>query len=618
MSKYKKGWFFIIMLFFPLIALADEFVIEAPTIVAINERFQIAYTLSYSPDKNSKKTYAEFVAPASFPDFKIIAGPVGAMSTNISIINGAQNVAETRIFTYTVTVDKEGVFDIPVAEIKFSNGETMKSVKKSVEVIKEHSSTSSNSQQQTPNSDNINPDDLFVRMEFNRQSAYKGEPLILSVKLYWRPSVPVSKLTKFNMPTLAGFDFQELQVPANESNPYQQKYNNKIYNSVTLARLILHPLRAGEIRLDPIETGVSIQIPVTRSARDQFDIFFGPQYKTVVKQLKSKPVTLSIKDFPTGAPSSFNGATGNFTLTSKVDKDKITANQAITYSVTVSGTGNFKQVNPPSIPFPDKFDKYDPKTVENVKITEAGGTGTKKFDYVIIPRNGGEYELPAVEFSYFDTRKGSYVTLTSNPIHLEVEKDPSGGTNIQPITSMPMVTGKKVEHLGNDIVFIRTTPLAALKPGGYVFFASQDFWLIFAAIILLFIAIYLAVRKTRKDKQNVALMRNRKANKVAISRLKQAAKLLKSDDRVGFYEEVARAVWGYVSDKLNMQGSEFSRDKVQEKLASQNVPQENIDMLIAVMEDCEYARYAPGSNHEGMENMYSEAVKAISKLENLK
>ncbi|MDR1129523.1 MAG: BatD family protein, partial [Prevotellaceae bacterium] len=441
--------------------------------------------------------------------------------------------------------------------------------------------------------------------------------MILSIKLYWH-NVPVSSLSKFNMPTLAGFDFQELQIPANESRPYQQKYNNKVYNSITLARLVLYPLRAGEITLDPLETVVSVQIPQqSRSSQGLPDLFFGQQYKTVNKQLKSKPVTLNIKDFPAGAPASFNGAMGNFTLAAKVDKNKVAANQAITYSVTVSGTGNFKQINPPLILFPDKFDKYDPKTAENVKTSETGGSGSKKFDYVLIPRSGGEFELPPVEVSYFDARKGTYVTLKSDPIHIEVEKDPSG-TNIQPITSMPMVTGKKVEHLGNDILFIKTAPLTALKSSGYVFFASSDFWLLFAAIILIFAIICFIMRKMAKDRRNVALMRNKKANKVAISRLKQSARLLKADDRAGFYEEVARAVWGYISDKLNMQGSEFSRDRVQEKLASQNVPQENIDMLISVMENCEYARYAPGSNHEGMENMYNEAITAITKLENLK
>ncbi|MDR1582450.1 MAG: BatD family protein [Prevotellaceae bacterium] len=609
MSICKKIWFFVLILFCPVVAFADELLVEAPTIVAVNEGFQISYSISFSPDK---KNITEFKIPDSFPGFNIIAGPT--RSTSTTIVNN--NATQKRIITYYLRATKEGMFDMPEAEVKFNNGESIRSKKRSIEVVKENPNPNAGSQQQKRNPEDINPDDLFVRMEFNRQSAYKGESLILTIKLYWY-NVSVTSVTKFNMPTLAGFDFQELQVPANESNLHQQKYNNKIYNTVVLARLVLQPLRAGEIKLDPIETGVSVQIQEQIRSRDITDLIFGQQRRSVVKQLKSRPVTLNIKDFPVGAPLSFNGATGNFSLSAKVNKDKIMANQAITYSVSITGTGNFKRINPPLISFPDRFDKYDPKTTENVKITETGGTGTKKFDYVIIPRSAGEYELPAVEFSYFDTQKGKYVTLQSKPIHLEVEKDPSG-TNIQPITSMPMVTGKKVEHLSNDIVFIKTAPLTALKAVGYVFFASSDFWLIFAAIILIFVIICLIMRKMTKDKQNVALMRNRKANKVAIMRLKQSAKLLKADNRVGFYEEVARAVWGYISDKLNMQGSEFSRDKVQEKLASQNVPQENIDLLIAVMENCEYARYAPGSNHEGMEDMYHEAIKAISKLENLK
>jgi hypothetical protein len=598
----------------PVVASADDLVVEAPTIVAVNEGFQIVYSISYSPDK---KKFAKYIPPESFPNLNILMGPVKSLVSSYTNINGANTHTETIKHTYYVKATKEGVFDIPEAEVQFDNGESVKSRKKAIEVIKENANASPGSQQQARNPEDISPDDLFIRMEFNRQTAYKGEPLILTIKLYWH-NVALTSVTPLNMPTLAGFDYQQLQVGAGESSPHQQKYNNKVYNTIVLARLVLNPLRAGEITLTPLETNVSIQLPQRqRSSHDITDLFFGQQHRSIVKQIKSRPVTLNIKDFPAGAPSSFNGATGNFTLTTKADKDKITANQAITYSVTVSGTGNFKQVTPPSLQFPDKFDKYDPKTAENVKITETGGSGSKKFDYVLIPRSAGEFELPATEVSYFDTRKGEYVTLKSNPIRLEVEKDPSG-TNIQPITSMPMVTGKKVEHLGNDIVFIKTTPLAALKPGGYVFFASQDFWLLFAAMILIFVIICFTMRKITKDRQNLALMRNKKANKVAISRLKQSAKLLKADNRVGFYEEVAKAVWGYISDKLNMQGSEFSRDRVQEKLASQNVPQENIDLLIAVMENCEYARYAPGGNHEGMEDMYKEAINAITKLENLK
>ncbi|MDR2287483.1 MAG: BatD family protein [Prevotellaceae bacterium] len=618
MRNFRKIWFFVVILFCPVVAFADELIVEAPTIVVVNERFQLAYSISYSPDN---KKFVDFVPPTSFPGFNIVAGPGTSMSSSIVMGGGKNSAKESRKFTYVLKATKEGVFEIPEAEVKFEKGESVKSKKRPIEVIKEDpnkaGSGSGSSQQQTSNPEDISPDDLFIKMEFNRQSAYKGEPLILSIKLYWH-NVTVTNLTKFNVPTLAGFDHQELQVPASESNQHQQKYNNKVYNTVVLARLVLYPLRAGEITLAPIETGAVVRIPLqSRSGGSFEDFFLGPQSKTIVKQLKSKPVTLNIKDFPAGAPSSFNGATGNFTLAAKVDKNKVMANQAITYSVTVSGTGNFKQVNPPTPLFSDKFDKYDPKTTENVKITETGGSGSKKFDYVLIPRSAGEFELPTVEFSYFDIRKGDYVTLKSNPIHLEVEKDPSG-TNIQPIISMPMVTGKKIEHLGNDILFIKTTPLSTLKPSGYVFFASMDFWLLFAAIILIFVVICFVMRKVTKDKQNVALMRNKKANKVAITRLKQSAKLLKADDRVGFYEEVARAVWGYISDKLNMQGAEFSRDNVQEKLASQNVPQENINLLIAVMENCEYARYAPGNNHEGMEDMYNEAIKAISKLENLK
>jgi hypothetical protein len=578
---------------------AQKFTVKAPSIVAVNSKFQIVYTV-----ENAK---VESLMPPLFSDFTVIAGP--AQSFSSYNVNG--NVTESVSFTYFVQATKEGIFEIPAAEVKLPDGTSMKSEKISIEVIKDapKSGTQTNIQ-----SGDISADDLFLKMEFNRQSIYKGEPVILTIKLYSH-DVPVTAVRSFKMPTLAGFDTQQLQVPANESTFRQQKYNNRIYNVVVLGRLMLYPLRAGEIRLDQAEADVKIQIQQQSRSNDIFDMFMGPSYKTITKILKSPTVLLNIKDFPAGAPTSFNGATGNFTMNAKIDKTSGMANQPISYSITIAGTGNFKQVNEPLVVFPDKFDKYDPKVKDNTSPSNAGNSGSKKFDYVIIPRSAGEFDIPPVTFSYFDTQKGAYVTLKSDPIHLSIEKDPNSA-NHQPITSQPLVTGKRVEHLGNDILFIQTGALT-LKPIGYVFFGSARFWLLLTVIIVCFVIACFVLRKVTKNRQNTALMRNKKANKVAVNRLKQSAKYLKANNRTAFYEEVSKAVWGYLGDKLNMQSSELSRDNVQEKLSAQNVPQEIIDSLIAVIDNCEYARYAPGSNREGMEEAYNEAVKAISKLENL-
>lgn len=605
----KRIWFSILIIFSCISAHAIDLVVKAPSIVAVNQNFQITYTV--------EKHVKEFIRPVFTADFKVIAGPTKSIGKSIM-----QGVSSDYVsYTYYVRALKEGIFDIPVAEVKLEDGTTLKSKKTSIEVIKEDAqrqqqSPNNSGSQQTQNAADISPEDLFVKMEFNRTSVYKGEPIILTIKLYTH-NVPVTSLTNFKMPTLAGFDHQELQVSANESSLHQEKYNNRVYLVAVIGRIMLYPLRAGEIKIDPIETGVSVQVQQQRRGNDLIDIIYGLPTRTVNKQLKSAPATIKIKDFPAGAPASFNGATGNYTITSSIDKTQTTANQPISYSVTISGTGNFKQINEPLTAFPSTFDKYDPKISNNVKTTNTGGTGNKKFEYVLIPRSAGEFEIPPVEFSYFDTQKDSYVTLKTKPEQLLIEKDPSGFSQPVATGTVPLVTGKKVEHLGNDILFIKTGPLL-LKSSNTVFFGSPGFWLLFVALIIAFVLICLVMYKTAKNRQNVALMRNRKANKAARNRLKQSAKLLKEGDNSGFYEEVSRAVWGYIGDKLNMQGSELSRDNVQDKLIEQGVPQENIDLLLTVIDKCQYARYAPGSNRSGMEEMYNEAIKAISKLENLK
>jgi hypothetical protein len=594
------------MLFCAFVSHAIDLTVNAPSLVTVNQRFQIAYTADGS--------VSEFIAP-SFSDFDVLMGP--AKSSSMVIIN---NVATSHvIFTYYVRARNEGVFDVPEAGVKLKDGTVVKSRKTSIEVVRESqgggAAPQSNQQSNPQSSGEVSPEDLFVAMEFSRTSLYKSEPAILTIKLYAR-NAPVTSISNLKMATMVGFDSQPLQVSQEESTLHPQKYNNKVYNVAVLGRLVLYPLRAGDLKIDPVELVASLQVKQQARSNDMFDLFMGPSFRTVSKQLKSAPATLKIKEFPAGAPHSFNGATGSFSINSAIDKTASVANQALTYSITVSGTGNFKQINEPLLVLPDKFEKYDPKISENVKAGASGGTGSKKFEYVLIPRTEGSFDLPPTEFSFFDTRKETYVTLKTKPLHLDIEKDPNA-SNTRPISSTPLISGKKLEHLGDDIIFIKTGP-TMLKPAGSVVFGSSGFFLTGAAMLAVFALACTAKNINDKKRGNVAMMRYRKASKAASGRLKQAARLLKAGDRAGFHEEVSRAVWGYIGDKLNMQLSELSRDNVQEKLNHKNVPQENIDLLIAVIDNCEYARYAPGSSRENMKETYDRALEAIGKLENLK
>ncbi|MDR0560217.1 MAG: BatD family protein [Prevotellaceae bacterium] len=602
MNVYKRILAFALTLFCSFSLNAGDLKVKTDNIVSVGQKFQIAYTIDYA--ENNPVT--EFIRPA-FSDFNLIAGP--SESTSIVNINGATTL--TKVFTYYVQAKSEGIFPVPEASVKLKDGTVVKSESKSIEVIKESQNSSKQSNLQAGE---VSSEDLFVNMEFNRQSVYKGEPVILTIKLYSH-NVPVTGISNFKMPTLAGFDTQELT--SNNDETGQQKYNDRIYRTHVLGRLILYPSRAGDIKLDPVELVATVQVRQQQQRHDDmFEFFMGPAFKNINKSIKAAPVTLKVKDFPAGAPASFNGATGNFNMTLKTDKTSSLENQPITYSVTISGTGNFRQISEPLVVFPDRFDKYDPKLTDNVKSGASGGTGSKKFDYVIIPRNSGNFEIKPAEFTYFDTQKGTYVTLKTDPVHLEIEKDPNS-SNTHGVISTPIISGKKVEHFGNDILFIKTD-LSKLKPVGYVFFASANFYMLLIILTAAFAIACLLTKRLEKNRKNTAMMRNKKANKIAVSRLKLAAKLLKTGDATGFYEEVSKALWGYIGDKLNMQSSELSRDNIQEKLSLQNVPEENTALLMAVIDNCEYARYAPGGGRKGMEEIYNEAVKAITKLENLK
>jgi hypothetical protein len=598
------------------LSFAAKVTVSAPNIVTIGEKFQISITVDVMGED------IRLAVPPVLSDFQVIAGPV--LSSRQVSING-QTTAQTT-FTYYVQAVKEGTFGIGQPEVKVGNT-SLKADKIAIEVIKESQKQGAQTppnqqqgqggqtQQNTPSQGaqpGIDEGDLFIRVELSRGSLYRGESLVASIVLYTR--VALTGLSDFKVPQLTGFYSQDIDVPANENNLHRVNYNGKVYNSAVLKRYVLFPQRSGNIRVEPVETAVSVQVPRTSRSRSMFDDFFAMPYETVEKRIKSAPVTVNVKDLPAGAPASFKGAVGNFTMKAATDRTETTANQAISYSLTVSGTGNLKLVEVPTINFPADFDKYEPKVTENIRTTLQGSTGSKKFEYALIPRSAGTFEIPETEFTYFDTNKGTYVTLKTNSISLAIEKDPHGSNAPASTSVAPGVNQQDIRYLGNDIVFIKTAPLV-LQPRDYVFFGSTNFWLWCAAILAAFVLICFVLRKREKNMKDLASMRNKKAVKIAKQRLKKSAALLKAGDKNGFYDEVARAVWGYLGDKLNIPVAYLSRDNVQEKLTDRGVNQENIDLLLKAIDDCEYARYAPGSEQKNMEHVYDEAIQAISKLE---
>lgn len=600
MQKIVLG---LLLIFLSIGVFGAKLTVNAPNVVSVGERFQISFTVDARVDK--------FIPPA-ITGFKVIAGPVSSSSTQI--INGVRSDRQT--FTFLVEALQEGVVTVPEAEA-IVEGASVKSKALSIEIVKgdkpqqQNQSQGQQSQQGQQSTQGAEDSEIFVRMEVSRPSLYKGESFMASIKLYVR-GYGVAELRDFKIPQLTGLYAQDMEVPANEAQFHRENVGGKIYNTAVLKRWVLFPQRTGKIAIDPAELTVVLQVPRARQqARSIFDDFFASPYETVDKVLKSSPVSMNIKEFPAGAPSSFTGAVGNFKISAAVDKTEATANQAISYSLTISGSGNLKLVDEPVTNFPADFDKYDPKVSENIKTTGSGSSGSKKYEYAVIPRSAGNFEIPGTEFTYFDPAKGSYVTLTTDKLELTVQKDPYGNT--APVGPIQAVNQQDIRHLGNDIRFIKTEPLS-LQPAAYVFFSSGLFWLINFLGLVVFILIVVVMRKRIKDRSDQALMRNKRANKVALQRLKLSSKLIKDQNKDGFYEELSRATWGYVSDKLNIPGAELSRDNVQEQLQTRGVSQEIINLLIQVIDHCEFARYSPESKGE-MEQVYNNAIEVISKLE---
>lgn len=597
----KRFLLFLCILFQVVNAYSQSLTVQSPKVVAVGESFSIAFSISGRPTS---------FTPPSFDGLRVQAGPVQGHS--IVSMNG--QTSETSTYSYYVDILNEGKVTIGKAEAVV-DGKTISSAPFTIDVVKSDAALNQqrgkpqNNTQQQSSTQTVNASDLFARVELSRSSLYKGESLVATIKIYTR--VGIMGASNVKLPTFTGFYSQEMEVPQNEASFHRENVNGVIYNAAVLRRYVLTPQQLGTLVIPPVELTLSVQVARQAQVRNMFDDFFDSPYQEVEKKISSPSVSVNVNNLPMGAPASFKGAVGSFKIESSIDKTQTQANQALAYTFSVSGTGNLKLVEQPKINFPPDFDKYDPKLSENIKTTSAGSVGSKKYEYALIPRSAGEFTIPGVEFSYFDPSKGTYATLKSNDITVQVEKDPNGGTAT---TTVPGVNQQNIRHLGQDIVFIKTTPLKVSAKGN-VFFASLSYYIVLLVLALIFVVIYVVFKKRIKDSRNVALMRNKTANKVAYKRLKLSSKLLKEGNTHGFYDELLRAMWGYVSDKLNIPVANLSRNNVQDTLQTRNAEQADIEIFLSVIDECEFAQYAPGTGRSEMEHVYNNAIKVISKFE---
>ena len=454
----------------------------------------------------------------------------------------------------------------------------------------------------------------------SKKSAYVGEQVVLTYKLYTK--VPVSSLSVERMPSYAGFWTKDITDNNGGSLRQTSEYINGIeYTAAEIQKIVVVPQRSGTLPIDPmiIECIAQIRTESNRQrSMDPFEAFFNDPFfnrniANVRKELTSQTLNLEVKSLPeNGKPASFAGAVGNFNFKSEIDKTELSTNEAFTLTLTVSGTGNVELLQMPTPVFPPDFEVYDPKITMNVNNNANGLSGTKKAEYLVIPRRAGNFTVPAVEFSYFDPSKGAYQTLSSQPYEIKVEKGKGGDEGSS--GGIYASNQEGIKYLGSDIRHIMTGN-AHLKPMHTVFFGSAAYFVVLLVLLVLFVILLFVLKKREQLSKDTAANRNRKADKVARGRLKSAAQFLKAKDQDKFYVEMSQALWGYIADKLGIERSKLSMDTVNETMKAKNVPDELTQQFIDTLNSCEFARFAPGSAEAKMDDLYQRGIDVISKAE---
>ncbi|WP_307759662.1 BatD family protein [uncultured Mediterranea sp.] len=599
----------IVFLWIALLAFATQmcaddkvtFTASAPDAVAVGDQFRLSYTV------NTQKV-KDFRAP-SIKGFDVLMGPTRSYS--MQSING--NTTESLTFTYILLAQKEGEYTIPGATIT-ANGDQMLSNSVKIKVLpadKAGSSQNGGGQstgRSSSSGTSISNSDLFITATASKTSVYEQEAILLTYKIY--TVVDLRGFDNVKLPDFKGFHSQEVELP-NDRRWGLEHYKGRNYHSTVYRQFVLFPQQSGKLTIDVARFDASVE--KMEAIDDPFEAFFngGAGAIQIKKTLMTPKLTIDVKPLPAGKPADFSGGVGEFNISSSINSTKVKTNDAITIKVVISGTGNLKLVSEPEVKFPEDFEVYDPKVDSKFRLTNAGLSGNKVIEYLAIPRNAGTYKIPSIKFSYFDIKSRSYKTLTTEEYTVQVEK--GAGNATQTIANFTNKEDLKV--LNEDIRFIKQNDVK-LSPKGEYFFGSMTYWLFYIVPGLLFVGCFVAYRKQIAANANVAKVRTKKANKVAVKRMKLAGKLLASNQKDAFYDEVLKALWGYISDKLSIPVSKLSKDNIEEELRKYGVAEELIQEFLNALNSCEFARFAPGDANQAMDKVYTESFEVISKMEN--
>lgn len=605
----KKYWFLLILLLISVPSIfADNitFVIKAPASTVKGAQIQVQYIL-----KGEAKNIETPTIPKEIAGFEELFGPSVMESYSSSTVNG-KTVSESNVtFTWVLMAKEEGTFTLPAASVKI-DGKNYQSNTAQIKVLPPDKNADTQQPGQQPQATSttstagqVSNDDAFIRAIFSKTKVKEQEAVVVTFRFY--TVLNIREVGKIQFPEFEGFMTEDFELSANRQWNMEH-YNGRNYYTVDVKKTLLFPQRSGKMSIPSGTMEIVFEVSSGRKVRD----FFGTRevMTEARKVLKTTPVTVDVSPLPIeGKPSGFLGGVGNFSFTPTISATNVKANDAITIKLDISGSGNMKLIKNPEIKFPKDFETYDPQVKNDFRITENGLSGKKTIEYMFIPRYPGKYTIPPIDFSYFDTRTNSYKTVSSPEYTLNVDKDPNAGQNVS--TSYSNQRELEVEQ---DIRYLKTGDFSFRNSQSFTY-GSLLYWLWYIVPLLLLIVFSIIYRKQIKANADIALMKTKKANKVATRRLKMAKKYLQAQNKDSFYEEILRAVWGYLSDKLTIPVADLNRENIEAELTRYGVGDELISQFIDILDTGEFARYAPSASGD-MDKLYNNTVDAIGKMEN--
>ncbi|MBQ9533017.1 MAG: BatD family protein [Prevotella sp.] len=598
----KRYIYFLLMMLSAMGAHAQSITVSAPSQVSAGENFRVQYKVDTQDISDFRSNLQ------TCEGYEVIAGPSTSRSTSIQMINGHTTSSSTVTYTYVLYAAKNGTYTLPAAQAT-AGGKGIQS--KPVTIAITGSAPQGGSQSPRMHEEDqggqvrdagsqISGKDLFIEVSANKKRVYEQEPILLTYKVY-----TLLELTQLEgkMPDLTGFHTQEVKLPQQKSFHIEQK-NGRNYRCVTWSQYVMFPQMTGLLDIPSI-TFKGIVVQVNRNI-DPFEAFFngGSGYVEVKREIKAPGLKVQVDPLPE-RPAGFSGGVGRMNVEAELNHDQLKAGDPLTLTVTVSGTGNLKLLREPVVEFPKDFDKYDAKVTDHTQLTANGLEGSMVYEFLAVPRNAGKYTIPAIEFIYFDTAAKSYKTLSTEAFDIIVAKGNGQQTTVSSFT----------QAADTDIHGMKYGRTRQHGVGSF-FFGSTGYLLSMLVPFVAFVALLIIFRKRALDNADIVKMRGKHANKVATKRLKKAHQLMAQGKGSEFYDEVLRALWGYVGDKLNMSVEKLSRENIEDNLKAHEVDADTVATFLSALDECEFERYAPGDAAGNMSKTFESAMTAIMNIEN--